>query len=380
MGTDSEIRVVLVDDSAVIRSLLSRILEPEGIKIAGSYANGEQAVNAVASVKPDIVILDVEMPVMDGITALPKILSVCPETKVVMCSTLTVRNAEITMRALELGATECLGKPTSVTEIQGNVNFRDDLLRIVKNLGRVRAIPRPASPAAPSSVPSPQDAFVAPGVTRPASRPSSMPSAFTLNTNPMVFKGMPAILAIGSSTGGPNALFEVIPHLANFRIPIVLTQHMPATFTAILAQHITKQTGVEAVEGAEGMPLLPGRVHVAPGGFHMLIKKNEAGQAVITLDNGPPEHYCKPSVNPMIRSLLPIYGNRVLSVILTGMGSDGVESCQSLVEAGGRVIAQDEATSVVWGMPGAVATNNLCSAVLPLKEIGPWIKQAVVKG
>jgi len=368
----SDIRVMLVDDSAVIRSLLSRILEPEKIKIVGSYANGSQAVAAVASIKPDIVILDVEMPVMDGITALPQILSACPGTRVVMCSTLTVRNAEITLKALGLGATECLGKPTSVTEIQGNVSFKDDLLRIVKNLGRARIPGAPASPAA--------DAFVAPGISRPASRPSSMASTYTLNTNPMAFKGIPAIIAIGSSTGGPNALFEVIPHLANFRVPIVLTQHMPATFTAILAQHITKQTGVEAVEGAEGMPLVPGRIHVAPGGYHMLIKKNDAGQAVITLDNGLPEHYCKPSVNPMIRSLLPIYSNRTLAVILTGMGSDGVESCQALVEAGGRVIAQDEATSVVWGMPGAVATNNLCSAVLPLKEIGPWIKQAVMKG
>lgn len=358
---------MLVDDSAVIRSLLARILEPAGIKIVGSYSNGLQAVGAVASVKPDIVVLDVEMPVMDGITALPQILQASPGTRVIMCSTLTVRNAEITIKALSLGATECIGKPSSVVDIQGSLSFKDDLLRVVKNLGRIK----------PSGTP---ENYVTTAVAKPSARPSTMSGTFTLNTSPTTYKGAPAIIAIGSSTGGPNALFEVIPHLAGFRIPIVLTQHMPATFTAILAQHISKQTGVDTVEGAEGMPLVPGRVHIAPGGFHMLIKKNESGVPSITLSTDPPEHFCRPSVNPMIRSLLPIYGSRILAVILTGMGADGVEACKQLTEGGGRVIAQDEATSVVWGMPGAVATAGVCSAVLPLKEIGPWIKQIVTKG
>lgn len=185
------------------------------------------------------------------------------------------------------------------------------------------------------------------------------------------------ILAIGSSTGGPQALFEVLKHCRNLRVPIVITQHMPPTFTKILADHITRQCDLPTFEAEDGMIIQPGKAYVAKGGFHMLITKHENGSPMIKLDNGPAVNYCKPAVDPMLDSLIAIYGAKILSVILTGMGHDGLDGCKKLVALGGQVIAQDEATSVVWGMPGAVAQAGICSEILPLSEIGTTIKRII---
>lgn len=352
MPPDLPIRVMLVDDSAIIRSLIARILEPHSdIKIVGSFSNGDQAVKAAATLKPDIVILDVEMPVMDGLTALPGILQASPGSRVVMCSTLTVRNAEITLRALSLGATECIGKPTSIGEIQGGQSFRENLLRIIRMLG---TIPKSVADSAPHPAPK-----------------------ISISTNQtdaaFIYRGRPSLVAIGCSTGGPQALLKVLPALKNIPVPVIITQHMPATFTAILAQHLTKTTSLTVIEGQEEMPLEPGKAYIAPGGYHMTLAKSGFDKTFIALNTSPPVNFCRPSVDPMLDSATNIYGNRTLGVILTGMGHDGLDSCRRLVDAGGRVVAQDEATSVVWGMPGAVASENLCTAVLPLGEIGPWI-------
>lgn len=377
-ASNGPINVMLVDDSAVVRGFIGRVLEADpGIKIVASVANGEQGVTSAARHHPDIVILDIEMPVMDGITALPKILSASPGVKVLMCSTLTLRNAEITMKALQLGATDCIAKPSNSTDIHGASDFKTDIVYMVKSLGRrkdqLALSARPAAPAAPAPTTSSAGMFAG---GQNAALKQKTPYELRKHTPGELFR--PNLLAIGSSTGGPQALFKVINHFKGFDVPIVLTQHMPATFTKILAQHITQHTGVPAFEGEQGMIVENGKVYVAPGGFHMTFERKD-GKVQIILDTGPAENFCKPSVDPMVRSAMKIWGPKFLTVILTGMGHDGLPSCKSLVEAGGRVVAQDQESSVVWGMPGAVATNGLCSAVLPLQDIGPWVRQAFGK-
>lgn len=372
---------MLVDDSAVIRGGLTALLEHDAsLKIVSSLSNGEFAVNTVGDKKPDIVILDIEMPVMDGLTALPKILERSPASKVIMFSTLTERGAQVSLKALSLGAVECVVKP-GPGEARVGSEFQKSLIDMIKNLvsGGARPIldqapaPRPAA-AAPAGT--------RPATTAPASSPASAPAissyrtpqTFTLRSNPMDYKGKPSIIAIGSSTGGPQALFTVLKNLSGLGMPVVITQHMPATFTKILAQHITQQTGLPCSEGENGMPIEAGKAYLAPGGFHMLFEAGADGTK-IKIDSGPPENFCKPAVDPMLRSLIGIYGRKILCVILTGMGNDGQKGAQMLVDGGGRVIAQNQETSVVWGMPGAVAMAGICSDVLPLNDIGPFVRK-----
>lgn len=359
-----EIRVMLVDDSAVIRGLIARALESDrGIRVVSSVSNGQMAVAAVRGADPDIVVLDIEMPVMDGLTALPKILEASPDVKVLVCSSLSRKGAAVSVRALALGAAECLVKPTSTGDMSGAGEFQKNLLRLVHALGRKGGAPHPPGGA----------------VRRPPGPESGRKTPFyALRRDPHAWTGKPAVVAIGSSTGGPQALFTLLKNFRDFDVPIVITQHMPKTFTAILAEHIHSNCGLAAYEGADGMVLQKGNVYVAPGGFHMEFEKTESG-TVIRLSDAPPENYCKPSVEPMMRSAVKIYGNRVLAVMLTGMGSDGLESFRQLAEKGGRIVAQDEKTSIVWGMPGAVALAGLCTQVLPLAEIGPWVRRAVLQ-
>ncbi len=360
----SKIRVILIDDSAVIRGLMTRILQEDSdIEVVGSYPNGLMGLHGAEKAKPDIVILDVEMPVMDGITALPKILNVSPDTKVLMCSSLTMRNAEITLKAMSLGATDCIAKPTSTSDISGQGIFREHLVTLIKSLIKKRGSQKLVSaPVQPS----------------PSTSKLHAGSKITLRDQSKVYRGKPSLILIGSSTGGPQALFSVLKSCKDFDVPILITQHMPPTFTTILAQHITSQTGVTAFEGAEGMQVENGKAYIAPGGFHMEITRGLDQILTLHLTSDPPENFCRPSVEPMMRSALKIYGQKILAVILTGMGHDGLQACTQHAENNGRIIAQDEATSVVWGMPGAVATAGLCSAVLPLHDIGPAIKQIML--
>lgn len=358
----NSLSVMLVDDSAVIRGALTRMIKNDPIiDIVASVSNGERAIATAAERKPDIAILDVEMPVMDGITALPDILKASPKTKVIMFSTLTAKGADVTIKALSLGAVECLVKPSS-RETQSD-QFKNHLLKLLKSL-----YPQKTAPTAGRSI--------ANDVTTQTSsvKPSLLSMPFKLHNDSFAYTGRPGLIAIGSSTGGPNALFEVCQHLKNSPCPIIITQHMPPTFTKILAQHITDKTGLPTVEGEEGMPLENGKAYVAPGGKHMIFKR-EAMQTTIHLDDGPQVNFCKPAVDPMFKSALNLYGNKVLGIILTGMGSDGLGGAKDLVAQHGRVIAQDEATSTVWGMPRAVALAGICNQVLPLKEIGPWVKR-----
>lgn len=358
-------RVMIVDDSAVIRGLLTRALESDPhITIVASVQNGKIAVSTVERQKVDVVVLDIEMPVMDGMTALPLIIKAQPGIKVIMASTLTLKNAEISLQALQAGASEYIPKPTSTGAISSAGDFRRELTEKVKALGMaarggMAAVAAGAKPAG--------TAVAGRGLAR----------------KPIVLRAMPRtvpdVIAIGSSTGGPQALFEVMKSLAgNVSQPVLITQHMPATFTRLLAEHISRVSGIQCSEAVEGEAIIGGRAYVAPGDYHMTIEA-EGQNKVIRLNQNPPENFCRPSVDPMLRSLSKIYGSRLLVLILTGMGHDGQRGSEVVTASGGAVIAQDEATSVVWGMPGAVAGGGLCSAVLPLKEIGPQVLKLVMR-
>lgn len=341
-------RVLIVDDSAVIRTVISRTIKAQDdMEVVGVAFNGDMAVRNIKALDPDIVLLDIEMPIMDGLTALPLILKEKPGVRVLICSTLSARGAEVSIKALSLGAADCILKPGGEAIVSAH-DFQENLVKLVRSL-------------------------VASVIKRET---ASKTTSFSLQ-KPVV-SIPPKILAIGSSTGGPTILMQVLPKLKNLPIPIVITQHMPKTFTAMLAQHITQNCGLPCTEGREGEILKAGCAYIAPGNYHMTFRKSGEG-TTIHLTQDAPENFCRPSVNPMLRSLIPIYGNSVLTVILTGMGNDGSQVCADVVKNGGQVIAQDESTSVVWGMPAAVANAGLCSAVLPASEIGEWVLRAVRK-
>ncbi len=355
---------MIVDDSAIVRGFISRALESDpGIKVVASVDNGESGIISAAKYNPDIIILDVEMPVMDGLTALPKLLAAAPGVKILMCSTLTARNAEITMKALQLGATDCIAKPSNSSTLYSAGDFKQEIVQLVKGLvrGRQAAAPATISPAVTS---------FAGGLNGPLKQKT--PYTLRAPTPGEIFR--PNLLAIGSSTGGPQALFKFVASLKNFDVPIIITQHMPPTFTKILAQHITQHTGVQTYEGENNMIVEPGKAYLAPGGAHMTFAQ-KGTHVEIVINNGPQENFCRPSVDPMLRSAINVWGPKFLTVILTGMGSDGLPGSRLVVQGGGRVIAQDQESSVVWGMPGAVATNGLCTAVLPLQDIGPAVRK-----
>jgi two-component system chemotaxis response regulator CheB len=374
---------MVVDDSAVIRVAITRTLESDpDIRVVRSAGNGELALQLLGGIELDVVILDIEMPVMDGLTALPQILEKQPNAKVVVASTLSQRGAEITLRALQAGAADCIAKPSSMHN-DGAAEFRRDLVAKVKALARARrsALPTPATartPASPAPLSPARDAQVL--------RHIAPPRAVVTGRQPGIVQLRPAAarkpraIAIGSSTGGPQAVSRLLAALSpDVRQPIFLTQHMPPTFTAILAQHLAKAGGRPTAEGRDGEMVEPGRVYVAPGDHHMVIRPL-AGAATIALSKEAPENFCRPSVDPMLRSLVAVYGPDVLCVILTGMGSDGLRGGQVLVEAGGTMLAQDEASSVVWGMPGAVANAGLCSVVAPIESLAEEIARLAMRG
>jgi two-component system chemotaxis response regulator CheB len=334
-------RVMVCDDSATIRGAIARMLEADpGILVVAKVSNGLLAIEELKRTKVDVVVLDIEMPVLDGMAALPFLLQADPGLRVIMASTLTTRGADVAMRALRLGAADYVPKPSSIGDANDE-RFRREIIGKVKGLARLRY--RTAVPARPP----------VPIVTRAA---------------PML---PPRMLAIGSSTGGPQALFTLIQGLGcSVNVPVILTQHMPATFTPILAEHITRLGALPCAEAKDGEILLPGRIYLAPGDKHLIIEP-AGGQGRARLSADPPENFCRPAVDPMLRSAAIVCGGRVLVAMLTGMGHDGLAGTRHVVEAGGAAIAQDEATSVVWGMPGAIAQAGLCHAVLPLPRIAP---------
>ncbi|NIZ01427.1 chemotaxis protein CheB [Thalassospira lucentensis] len=563
----SPYKVLIVDDSAIVRGLVTRMMnEDDEITVVASVVNGEEALAVMEEGNGiEVVVLDIEMPVMDGLTALPKLLEIDPTVRVIMASTLTKRNADISFQAMTLGAVDYIPKPSSSKDLNVGEGFRAELIDKVKawaeqrrkmleveeahavereaadaaeaemptadeaspasdaepqdaapedgahaeaseaensakssddhekgqapfraqmslehqqmqKAGRIQRKrftaelrprpmqqhPRPPQmqmrpmPHAPQAAPAARSADAAPRATsapvnprvpgaprdpgglirdaaiavgdraskasvakaataakpaasssskaapapakakapaarpvapapkkaraRPAARGSAAPAPARARSGGSAFTLLPEkrlnveAIAIGSSTGGPQALFEVLRGLAGVRQPIFITQHMPATFTTILAEHITRLTGLKCQEGQNGMQIVGGQVYLAPGDYHMTIEGRGASRQ-IKLNQNPPENFCRPSVDPMLRSIVQSYGGNVLTAILTGMGQDGMLGGREVVGAGGMVVAQDEQSSVVWGMPGAAAHAGICSAVLPVGGIAAYIKK-----
>jgi two-component system chemotaxis response regulator CheB len=351
---------MVVDDSVVIRGLISRWIasEPDMV-VAASLRTGLDAVNQVERVNPDVAVLDIEMPELDGISALPLLLAKKRNLIIIMASTLTRRNAEISFRALSLGASDYIPKPESTRVVTAAEIFHHDLIQKIRSLGAT--VRRAASASSPLAAPN----QIREALPRPAvAHPELLRREFG--------RQAPRALLIGSSTGGPQALMTLVTELGPVidRFPVLITQHMPPTFTTILAEHLARSSHRPAHEAVHGEIVKPGQIYVAPGGRHMRVTRHGA-DAVIALDDGPPVNFCKPAVDPLFTSGIDVWQGGVLALVLTGMGSDGMRGGKEVVAAGGNVIAQDEASSVVWGMPGAVANAGICAAVLPLGQIAP---------
>jgi two-component system chemotaxis response regulator CheB len=375
--------VMIVDDSAFIRGAIGRALEEDPIlRVTSSVSNGEVAIKSLLRNPVDVIVLDIEMPVMDGLTALPQLKAIDGAVQVIIASTLTQKSAEISLKAMSLGATDYLFKPSTSRAVMAADEFKRELIEKVKALGALARrsgvrVPVGGHPVAGGAATLPSERGGASSAGKAArSTRVILKKEVVLRKEPIM---RPEVIAIGSSTGGPQALFKVIAAMGTgLPQPVVITQHMPSSFTAILAEHISRQCEVVCVEAKDGEVLVPGQYYIAPGDYHMLIEA-KAGSATVRLTKDPQENFCRPSVDPMLRSLVGVYGKRILCVILTGMGQDGLRGSEIIVNAGGAVIAQDEATSIVWGMPGAVAMAGICSAILPLVDIGSFVRQ-IAKG
>ncbi len=358
-----KIRVLIVDDSVVIRRVVAdELARDPALEVAGTAANGQIALARLTQVNPDIVILDIEMPEMDGLTALKQLRKTHPRLPVIMFSSLTTRGAEATLDALAAGASDYFAKPANVGGLDASLGvIREQLIPQIKALcvrngrGTPEAAPRPAPAATvPTTLP--------PTFKIPAPRPPSGPVQ---------------ILTIGASTGGPNALAELFGGLsAGLPVPIVIVQHMPPMFTRLLAERLTSQFSIPVQEAAPGVVLEPGKAWIAPGNFHMLVVR-DGNQIRLQLNQDPPENSCRPAVDVLLRSTARVFGPNSVNVILTGMGQDGLRGCEHVREAGGQILAQDEASSVVWGMPGFVARAGLADRVLPLALIAEEVIRRV---
>ena len=358
------LRVMVVDDSVVIRGLISRWIESEpDMVVAASLRTGLDAVNQVERVNPDVAVLDIEMPDLDGISALPLLLAKKRNLIIIMASTLTRRNAEISFKALSLGASDYIPKPESTREASAAETFRHDLIQKIRHLGAKvrRAVPASASPPLAPAMDRPRE---------PLPRTPVHPVAQLLRG--AFSTQAPRVLLIGSSTGGPQALMTLVADIGAVidRFPVLITQHMPPTFTTILAEHLARSSHRPAHEAVDGEIVKAGQIYLAPGGRHMRVVRRGT-DIVIALDDGPPVNFCKPAVDPLFTSAIDVWQGGVLAVVLTGMGSDGMRGGKEIVAAGGSIIAQDEASSVVWGMPGAAANAGICAAILPLNQIAP---------
>ncbi|MGL4619170.1 protein-glutamate methylesterase/protein-glutamine glutaminase [Chroococcidiopsis sp.] len=335
-----KIRVLVVDDAVVVRSRLSKLLaeDPE-LEVVGVAANGRIALAKIAQLNPDVAILDVEMPDMDGLATLAALRQTYPHIAVIMFSTFTRAGAIATLDALSLGASDYATKPSHLGNIEAiRQHVFDDLVPKIKLFGTKQ-------------------------VKIQTSRGAQLcaPTNFRLPT--------PKIVAIGVSTGGPNALAVLLSQLpADFPVPIAIVQHMPPMFTQLLAERLAAKSRLKVAEAVSGRVLEPGQVWIAPGDFHLAVQRDGKVVRLVT-HQAPPENSCRPSVDVLFSSVAEVFGASAIAIVLTGMGQDGLRGCQQLREAGGRVLVQDEASSVVWGMPGFVANAGLANRVLPIDRM-----------
>lgn len=347
------IKVLVVDDSAVIRRIVCDVLERDpDLQVVGTASNGRIALDRIERLSPDVITLDIEMPEMDGLETLRELRARRIRTPVIMFSTLTERHASATFEALALGASDYVTKPSNVGSAALAIErVRQDLIPRVKAFARRRTLSSAARPQAKAATP------------LHATRASAGRRV--------------GIVAIGTSTGGPNALeavFRALP--VDIAVPVVVVQHMPPVFTKILADRLTAKTAWQVYEADHGMRLEPGHAYIAPGDHHMVVSRSSAGGR-IEINQQPPENSCRPAVDVLFRSVASSYGAATLALVMTGMGQDGHKGSEQIVAAGGEVFAQDEATSVVWGMPGHIARNGLATQILPLDQIARAIDQRV---
>lgn len=336
------VRVLIVDDSVVVRKLVTEILQAEpGITVSGAVQNGKIALARIPQLNPDLITMDVEMPEMNGIEAVKEIRKSWPRLPVIMFSTLTKRGAEAALDAMAAGATDYVCKP-------GTSGSLDETITRIKTelVPKIRVLVPRILLAAP-------------------------------NDNLQVIRELhsrknsaaPEILVVGCSTGGPNALAQVVQALPeNFRLPVVVVQHMPPVFTKTLAERLNSKSAINVVEAQAGDEVRPGTVYIAPGNFHITLHRKGTHVAV-GLNQTPPENSCRPAVDVLFRSAADLYGETVLALVMTGMGYDGWRGSEAIKASGGLVFAQDEASSVVWGMPGQVVRNGLADKVIPLSAI-----------
>ncbi|HTC46814.1 MAG TPA: chemotaxis response regulator protein-glutamate methylesterase [Candidatus Aquilonibacter sp.] len=345
------IRILVVDDSVVIRRVLCEILsnDPQ-LEVVGTASNGRIGLAKIEQLHPDLVTLDVEMPVLNGLETLAELRKLHPKLPVVMFSTLTERGAGATLDALSLGASDYATKPQNASSaMEAIAAIRSELIPKIKALCPDRG--KKVTPALPLTL-----------------RPVAKSIHHRIE-----------IVTIGTSTGGPNALADVLPHIPkDFPVPIVLVQHMPPIFTRLLAERLSAHSEIPVQEGAVGTMLAPGHAWIAPGNFHMTVKRAGVG-ARLELNQGPLENSCRPAVDVLFRSVAEAYGPNVLGVVMTGMGSDGVVGARHIRERSGEVIVQDEASSVVWGMPGLVHAAGQADAVYPLNQLGQEITRRVLQ-
>jgi two-component system chemotaxis response regulator CheB len=354
------IRVMVVDDSVVIRRLVTQALEQDPlIEIVGTASNGSIGLQRIPQFNPDVITLDIEMPDMNGLEMLRRIRRDFPHLRVVMFSTLTERGAAITLEALTLGADDYVAKVSNEGSLDRSLTrLREEMIPKIKQFFRTPESAAAAAAPAVKAVPAATSAGTS--ARRPAAAVSSL-------------KLKPKVLVIGVSTGGPTALGEMLPELpASFPLPVLLVQHMPPLFTRLLAERLDAACPLKVEEAVQGQAIEPGKILIAPGDFHMKIASTAAGMQVC-LDQSPRQNSCRPAVDALFVSVAELYGGAVLAVILTGMGQDGLHGVEILRARGARILAQDEASSVVWGMPGAVVNAGFADRVLPLDAIVPEI-------
>lgn len=392
MADPRKIRVMVVDDSVVVRGILSEVIASDpALEVAGVAVNGAQALERLAQLNPDLVTLDVEMPVLDGLETLSGIRSRYPRLPVVMFSTLTERGTVATVEALTRGASDYVTKPSNTGSMAGaRQAIREQLIPKIKSLctrapngpPRSGLLSFPTNTAPRSGILSfPTSTAPRPGVPTPPARPEPAavlappPAARALP--PRATKGRVEVVVVGISTGGPNALARMLPELpADLPVPVLIVQHMPAGFTGLLAERLAKASRLPVKEAAGGERLAPRAAWLAPGGSHLEIASAVPGWA-LRLNQEAVENSCRPAADVLFRSAARCFGPGVLAVVMTGMGQDGHKGCEAVRAAGGQVLAQDEATSVVWGMPGSVARAGLADKVLPLEQLaGEIVKRA----
>ena len=354
---------MVVDDSPVARGFLRRWIDLEpGIELVASLSTGREALEQFERADPDVIVLDVEIADMSALAALPRLLAKKPQVAIVMASTLTRRNAEASLKALSLGALECVQKPDAQGVIAGEV-YRQHLITTIRELGRrARRAGGDLPPSGPLLARTRLHAVPAAGSPAMALRP--LPTA------------TPRVLVIGASIGGPQALIQLCGRLGPVidQAPVLVAQPMPPTFTRLLAEHLGRATGRLAREAVDGEIIRAGHIYVAPGNLHLRVARLK-GEPIVRLDDSRPLHLCKPAVDILFSSAAEVWGNWVLGVVLTGMGRDGLDGAHDIVNSGGAIIAQDAASSVIWGMAGSVAEAGLCSRVLPLPDIAPLISR-----